>query len=150
MKKFAAILLVLAICLSMGACSGEETSADPTVKVTDPPITSVTMQPVDIEPETLPVTESETEAPTEAPTEPKTEAPTEAPTEPEIVPATEEEVQATEDNGRDYVVNTNTGKFHYPSCSSVDEIKESNKSHYHGTRDELIEQGYSPCGRCHP
>lgn len=137
MKKFAAVLLALVICLSTGACSGEEAPTEPTVISTEPSITSITLQPVE-------------NAATEAPTESETEAPTEAQAEPETVPATEAEVQGTEDNGRDYVLNTNTGKFHYPSCSSVDEIKETNKSHYHGTRDELIEQGYSPCGRCHP
>lgn len=31
--------------------------------------------------------------------------------------------QPTEDNGRDYVVNTNTGKFHYPSCGSAKKSK---------------------------
>ena len=54
------------------------------------------------------------------------------------------------DNGRDYVVNTNTKKFHYPSCSSADDIKESNRWEYHGTRDDLIGMGYVPCKRCDP
>lgn len=61
---------------------------------------------------------------------------------------------ATEANidtaGIDYILNTNTHKFHYPSCSSVAQMKESNKSAYSGTRDEVIEMGFSPCGRCHP
>lgn len=52
--------------------------------------------------------------------------------------------------GIDYIVNTNTGKFHYPSCGSVKKMKESNKMYYTGTRDELISQGYDPCGNCHP
>ena len=51
--------------------------------------------------------------------------------------------------GTDYIVNTNTGKFHYPSCGSVKKMKESNKMYYTGTRDELISQGYNPCGNCH-
>ena len=54
------------------------------------------------------------------------------------------------DNGRDYVVNKNTKKFHYPSCSSADDIKASNRWDYHGTREELINMGYVPCKRCHP
>ena len=54
------------------------------------------------------------------------------------------------DDGCDYVLNTNTGKFHYPSCSSVEDMKEKNRADFHGTREELIEQGYSPCGRCKP
>ena len=52
--------------------------------------------------------------------------------------------------GTDYIVNTNTRKFHYPSCSSVKKMKESNKMFFTGTRDELISQGYNPCGNCHP
>lgn len=62
----------------------------------------------------------------------------------------EETVTLTEDNGRDYVVNTNTDKFHYPSCSSVKKIKESNRWDYHGTREELINMGYDPCKNCNP
>ena len=54
------------------------------------------------------------------------------------------------DNGRDYVVNTSTKKFHYPSCSSADDIKDSNRWDYHGTRDDLIDMGYVPCKRCDP
>lgn len=52
--------------------------------------------------------------------------------------------------GTDYIVNINTGKFHYPSCGSVKKMKESNKMYFNGTRDELISQGYDPCGNCHP
>lgn len=50
----------------------------------------------------------------------------------------------------DYILNTNTHKFHYPECSSVDTMNESNKEYFTGSRDELISQGYDPCGRCHP
>lgn len=49
-----------------------------------------------------------------------------------------------------YIANTNTGKFHYPSCSSVDDMKEENKMLFNGTRDELISEGYVPCKRCNP
>lgn len=61
-------------------------------------------------------------------------------------PETSEETTA----GVEYIVNTNTGKFHYPYCHSVDRMKESNKWYYTGTREELIEMGYDPCGNCHP
>lgn len=47
-----------------------------------------------------------------------------------------------------YVVNTNTGKFHLPTCGSVDAMKPENRMEYSGTKEELMEQGYSPCGRC--
>ena len=50
----------------------------------------------------------------------------------------------------DYVANRNTLKFHYKYCESVDEIYETNKIYYKGSREELIEQGYVPCKRCNP
>ena len=49
-----------------------------------------------------------------------------------------------------YVVNKNTGKFHYPSCSSVPKIKAKNRMDSDQTRDELIAQGYMPCKNCNP
>lgn len=49
-----------------------------------------------------------------------------------------------------YILNTNTKKFHYPTCSSVNDMKEKNKQEFFGTRDEAISNGYSPCGRCKP
>lgn len=75
-------------------------------------------------------------------------APGIVPTEP---PQTEPPANASvETVTQDYVLNTNTKKFHYPSCSSVKDIKSSNRSDYSGTREEIINQGYKPCGRCHP
>lgn len=50
----------------------------------------------------------------------------------------------------DYILNTNTKKFHYPSCSGVSQINDSNKAEFSGNRDDLISEGYSPCGRCNP
>ena len=52
--------------------------------------------------------------------------------------------------GTDYIGNKNTKKFHYPNCSSVNQMKESNKFYYNGTRDEMIDMGYTPCKRCNP
>ena len=49
-----------------------------------------------------------------------------------------------------YVLNHNTRKFHRPSCSSVEDIKPSNREQYSGSRETLIEQGYAPCKRCMP
>lgn len=49
-----------------------------------------------------------------------------------------------------YILNDNTKKFHDPECSSVDDIKAKNKSEFTGTREELIEEGYEPCGKCRP
>lgn len=49
-----------------------------------------------------------------------------------------------------YVVNTNTKKFHYPDCPSVNQMKQKNRQDYTGSRDDLIAQGYKPCGNCKP
>ena len=48
----------------------------------------------------------------------------------------------------DYIINTNTGKYHVPSCSSVRQMKEFNKKKFKGTEAEIKKQGYSPCKRC--
>lgn len=49
-----------------------------------------------------------------------------------------------------FILNTNTHRFHYPSCSSVQKMSEKNKQEFTGTREELIAQGYKPCGNCNP
>ncbi len=49
-----------------------------------------------------------------------------------------------------YVLNTNSKKFHLPSCSSAAEISATNYSTYSGTRDSLIKMGYQPCKICNP
>lgn len=49
-----------------------------------------------------------------------------------------------------YVVNTNTGKFHRPSCGDVAKIKPENREDVTTSRDELIAQGYEPCKHCNP
>lgn len=64
--------------------------------------------------------------------------------------AYEAETTAQENTGTEYILNTNTKKFHYPSCSSVKQMKEANKQEYTGSRDDLIAQGYDPCKRCNP
>lgn len=50
----------------------------------------------------------------------------------------------------EYVLNTSTKKFHKPDCSSVDSMKQDNKEEYTGSRQQLIKEGYSPCGVCKP
>ncbi len=56
----------------------------------------------------------------------------------------------TQGEERTYVLNTNTRKFHYPECSSVDRMSEKNKQTVTDTRDDVIAQGYDPCGNCNP
>ena len=72
---------------------------------------------------------------------------TEPPAETEAPEATQ---GASTSSGRNYVVNTNTGKFHYPDCSSVNQMSDSNRMDVVATRTELVAQGYEPCGRCKP
>lgn len=52
--------------------------------------------------------------------------------------------------GMDYILNTNTKKFHYPTCSSVGQMAEKNKQAYSGNREDIIAMGYEPCKRCNP
>ncbi len=63
-----------------------------------------------------------------------------------------EQETAEEDgtSGQTYILNINTGKFHDPSCSSVNDIREWNRREFTGDRETLIEEGYEPCKRCNP
>ncbi len=68
-----------------------------------------------------------------------------------LIPATPEpEPEQAQPTGTDYILNTNTRKFHYPSCSSVNKMKESNKQYFTGTRNEVIGMGFEACKRCCP
>ena len=49
-----------------------------------------------------------------------------------------------------YVLNNGTRKFHRPDCSSVPDIADYHKEYSYASREELLDQGYSPCGRCKP
>ena len=69
------------------------------------------------------------------------------PEQPSTAPAPSGSVSSEE---ADYILNTNTKKFHLPSCSSADDIKASNRGEYHGTREDLVSMGYDPCKRCNP
>ncbi len=58
-------------------------------------------------------------------------------------------VQEQQDDAITYVLNTNTKKIHYESCSSVNQMKDKNKA-YTDNYDGAIAQGYNPCGKCNP
>ena len=49
-----------------------------------------------------------------------------------------------------YILNTNTKKFHETSCGSAQKIKDENRLESGKSREELIEDGYSPCKNCDP
>ena len=52
--------------------------------------------------------------------------------------------------GRDYVLNTNTMKFHRPECEHVREIYDKNRKDVHMSRQEILDLGYVPCKNCDP
>lgn len=64
--------------------------------------------------------------------------------------ATATKAHADVSEGVKYVLNTNTHKFHYPYCSSVEDIADHNYAESIKSRDELIAEGYNPCKRCNP
>lgn len=150
MKKIIAFILIIVICMGLCACGevGGATSVNKTTPTGNTTPCTPTLAPTapTTEPTTVPTTQPATEPATNPSTEPSTEPTTEPATEPTAPPTTD----PGEDQGQDYVVNTSSGKFHYPSCSSADRIKESNRWDYHGTRDDLIGMGYDPCKRCNP
>lgn len=61
-----------------------------------------------------------------------------------------EQTEATTGGGQTYVLNTSSKKFHLPECSSVESIQAQNKQTVTCDRQDLIGQGYEPCGRCDP
>ena len=51
---------------------------------------------------------------------------------------------------KNYILNTSSKKFHDTDCGGASSIAESNRKEYTGTREALIDEGYSPCGICKP
>ena len=49
-----------------------------------------------------------------------------------------------------YVLNTSSKKFHDPACSNAASISKGNRQEWTGVREDLVSQGYSPCGQCKP
>ncbi len=108
----------------------EEASQETTVLPTEETVQETTVPPIEetIQATTIPATEETT-----------------------LPPTTEETTtQQPVSEEASYVVNTNTGKFHRPTCSSVKDIKEENRWDYFGTREALEEMGYVACKRCKP
>lgn len=135
-KKRRWIWIALAAFLILGAIGSCNNDADaPDEASPQPTETLRTIVEPSSAPDPVPTPEPERSSPTDVTPEPMPE-PTPTPT-----PAP---VQ------HDYVLNTNTGKFHKPSCGSVKDIKDSNRRDYTGTREEVIDMGYEPCSRCNP
>lgn len=158
MKKVTAVSLVVVIIALVVFIFGKPNSSDGTPQndttprtesVAEPapgtvtePITETTSTPTAEKP--MEATPKVTTAPATKMTEAKTKATTKATTKSTTVTTAKEAAE------HDYVLNTNTMKFHYPDCKSVKDIKDKNREDYHGTKEKLIDRGFSPCGRCKP
>lgn len=55
-----------------------------------------------------------------------------------------------QDGQTSYVLNIRSKIFHKPDCPSVFRMSNHNKKEFTGDREELIDQGYKPCGNCKP
>ncbi len=64
--------------------------------------------------------------------------------------AVDSEAETSNDEKQTYIVNLNTKKFHTEDCPAVQKIKADNKKSYTGYRDNLVNNGYEPCGQCKP
>ena len=53
-----------------------------------------------------------------------------------------------DDEKTQYIVNINTKKFHLPSCANAKDISKENRKEYIGTKQQLENNGYSPCKLC--
>lgn len=82
--------------------------------------------------------ENESTAPTPTPKPSVTPKPTPKPS-----PSSTAQAQS-------YVLNTKTKVFHYASCRHVSSIKDANRENFTGSRGALINDGFKPCGSCHP
>lgn len=64
--------------------------------------------------------------------------------------AGEDDSVLQDETKQSYVINNNTKKFHTPSCPSAADTSDENKKTVKTTRSQLIDDGYTPCGRCKP
>ena len=64
--------------------------------------------------------------------------------------STLDESAFAEGESHDYVLNTNSKKFHTPDCSGAQNMSVKNRQDYTGSRELLIAQGYTPCSQCNP
>ena len=49
-----------------------------------------------------------------------------------------------------YILNTNSMKFHRSDCGIGQSTSAANKMYFSGTRQQVINMGYSPCQKCNP
>lgn len=61
-----------------------------------------------------------------------------------------ETVPQQESGQESYIVNTSSKRFHSPDCGNGLSTKAENMELFFGSRDALIEKGYTPAGCCDP
>lgn len=59
-------------------------------------------------------------------------------------------VTDSDDGESVFVVNTKSGKFHFPDCEYAESMSEDNRADVFDTVDGMLDAGYSPCGKCSP
>lgn len=136
--KIKLILCLLAAIFFISTCrdNSQEISKEPP----EAPVQAASIEKVDSAPEEAPVQTAP--APSPVPVENEDPAP------PEPSP---EEPQPDEDpQAVTYILNTNTKKFHKPSCRSAKQIKPGNRQETGDAREDLLARGYSPCKNCRP
>lgn len=140
------VTAIIAFLLAFGFASYEleakEDKSDNNISVSDE-VTTIPKRTTITTTATTTSTTTETTTTTVTTTEPITEPPTPAPTEAPYVPP----VQSNQHN---YVLNTNTMKFHSSNCSSVKDIDYENREDVYASRDDVISWGYEPCKKCKP
>lgn len=62
----------------------------------------------------------------------------------------EENTQTPSGEPMDYVANKSSKKFHLPTCSTISKMSEKNRLDITATREQMIADGYTPCGTCNP
>lgn len=129
-----AVLVVLGVVLTQTGAPVEESAADV------PPALSQSAEPE----------ETPEISPEPTPEETPEASPEPTPEESPAVTSEPEPEKSAEPAAVNYILNTNSKKFHYPSCSGVKRMKEENKASFTGTREEAIAKGYTPCGTCKP
>ncbi len=132
--------------LSDGQTTVYVSTSDGTVRSEMIKITVVSDEETTTAPDTtiLPQT---TKAPETTAATPETTAKVETTAAPET--AKEPETTSAVADAREYILNTNTKKYHTEDCSSAKKIKETNKKSFYGTPSELESMGYEACKNCH-
>ena len=149
------VLFALAIAIGSSGCAAqpaEDPAPQTSISVVKPTVEDFKEPEPEPEPEAaeeISVPEPEPEPVPEPAPEPEPEPEPEPAPAPAPTPEPDPEPEPKPEPKVSYIGNKNTKKFHELDCSSVNDMKESNKRELY-TRDEAISKGYEPCKRCDP